>query len=115
MKNFVNIKARVYVYVTNCSRSVDNELESILENMMEKMSKVCEVDKEQDIDIDSDDSFSVTFDVNGTGTETSIPATRIEPPEYDLKTELYDIESIFDSITFAKFHTRLEIVDVERN
>lgn len=113
MTNFVNIKAKVNVYITRCERSVDNELESILEDMMEKLSHICEVDKAKDIDIDSDDSFSVTFDVKGTGIESSIPATRFDPPEYDLDTELYNAESIFDSLDFAKFRVHLEIVDVE--
>lgn len=113
MQHFVNIKARVDVYVTNCERSVDDDLENIIDDMAGKLCNVCEVDKIKDIDIDSDDSFSVSFDVRGTGRETIVSATRLEPSEYDLDTELNDIDSIFDSLGFAKFRVKVEILETE--
>lgn len=111
MTKYVEIKAAVNVYVTNCTKSVDNDLEDILDDMSAKLSNVCEVRKIKNIDIDSDDSFSVTFDVRGDGRETTVPATREEPSEYDLVTELDNIDSIFDSLGFANFNVKVEILE----
>lgn len=113
MTKYVEVKATVNVYVTNCTRSVDNDLEDILDDMSAKLSNVCEVRKIKDIDIDSDDSFSVTFDVKGGGRETTVPATREEPSEYDLDTELNNIDSIFDSLSFANFNVKVDILETK--
>ena len=113
MTSYVDIKAKAHIYVYGCKKNIDDELEDILEIMMEKVGSICEIDKVRDIDIDSDDSFSVTFDLRGSGRETNIPATRLDPPEYDLETNLYDIESILSRLDFAKFDVSIEITETD--
>lgn len=113
MTSYVDVKAEAHIYVHKCIKSVDNELEYILETMMEKISFICEVNKVRDIDIDSDDSFSVTFDLKGRGKETSIPATRLDPSEYDLETSLYDVESVLNRLDFAEFDVSIEITETD--
>ena len=114
MTSYVDIKAKAHVYVKKCKKSVDNELEAILESMMDKISSICEVDKVKDIDIDSDDSFSVTFDLTGDGREIHIQATRLEPSEYELETDLYEISSVLNQLDFAEFDVSVEIIKTEK-
>lgn len=114
MVNYCMLTIEVNISVKQCNINVEQNIDYILEDISDSISKICEVKSFRDINIYSEESFSVVFILRGNGKEISYNETRFEPFENDIETDLNEnkIEMVLNKLNFANF--KVEFNNIEK-